>query len=221
VDVRAKITSKGQVTIPRSVREALDLHEGDELLFRVEQSRALVAKTPDFLSLGGSVSVPAAKRGTGWDDVLRQTRRERAERRRRRRSSTPTSSFGISRATRRTWPREPRPRPQEYVRRPGFGAVSGLFGAILGSVPAVHRPVGCRPLTRASRAVDASATEPTTFWMAIGRRLRAMDRLLPANEGRRVPVVHSDIPVGCPGLPRIFRMNSERGPAHLLAPRPS
>ncbi len=80
MDARAKVTSKGQVTIPRSVREALDLHEGDELLFRVEQSRALVAKTPDFLSLAGSVSVPAGRRGTAWDDVLRQTRRARAER---------------------------------------------------------------------------------------------------------------------------------------------
>ena len=80
MDARAKITSKGQVTIPRSVREALDLHEGDELLFRVEQSRALVAKTPDFLSLAGTVSVPAGRRGTAWDDVLRQTRRARAER---------------------------------------------------------------------------------------------------------------------------------------------
>ena len=80
MDARAKITSKGQVTIPRSVREALDLQEGDELLFRVEQSRALVAKTPDFLSLAGSVSVPSGRRGTAWDDVLRQTRRARAER---------------------------------------------------------------------------------------------------------------------------------------------
>jgi antitoxin PrlF len=79
MDARAKITSKGQVTIPRSVREALDLHEGDELLFRVEQSRALVAKMPDFLSLAGSVSVPAGKRGTAWDNILRQTRRARAE----------------------------------------------------------------------------------------------------------------------------------------------
>lgn len=67
------------MTIPRSVREALDLHEGDELLFRVERSRALVAKTPDFLSLAGSVPVPAGKCGTGWDDVLRETRRARAE----------------------------------------------------------------------------------------------------------------------------------------------
>jgi antitoxin PrlF len=82
VDVRAKITSKGQVTIPKSVREALDLHEGDELLFRVERSRAVIGKTPDFLRLAGSVPVPAAKRGTPWDDVLRATRSQRAERRR-------------------------------------------------------------------------------------------------------------------------------------------
>lgn len=82
MDARAKITSKGQVTIPKSVREALELREGDELLFRVERSRALVAKTPDFLELAGSVAVPAAKRGTQWDEVLRRTRRDRAGRRR-------------------------------------------------------------------------------------------------------------------------------------------
>ena len=82
MDVRAKVTSKGQVTIPASVREALDLREGDEVLFRVERSRALLAKTPEFLSLAASVPVPAGKRGTPWDEVLRRTRRERAERRR-------------------------------------------------------------------------------------------------------------------------------------------
>jgi antitoxin PrlF len=78
----SRSTSKGQVTIPKSVRDALGLHEGDELLFRVERSRAVVAKTPDFLDLAGSVPVPAAKRGTPWDEVIRQTRSVRAERRR-------------------------------------------------------------------------------------------------------------------------------------------
>jgi antitoxin PrlF len=80
MDSTARVTSKGQVTIPKSVRDALDLREGDELLFRVERSRAVVAKTPDFLALAGTVAVPAAKRGTSWDEVLRSTRADRARR---------------------------------------------------------------------------------------------------------------------------------------------
>ena len=81
MDTRAKITSKGQVTIPKSVRDALQLHAGDELLFRVESSRAVIAKTPDLLALAGTVAVPADKRGTAWDDIVRRTRSERAGRR--------------------------------------------------------------------------------------------------------------------------------------------
>ena len=33
MQTRAKITSKGQITIPRSVRRALGLQEGDNLVF--------------------------------------------------------------------------------------------------------------------------------------------------------------------------------------------
>lgn len=82
MDATARLTSKGQVTIPKSVRDALELHEGDEIMFRVESKRAIVAKTPDFLDMAGSVVVPAAKSGTPWDEVLRRTRRARAERHR-------------------------------------------------------------------------------------------------------------------------------------------
>jgi AbrB family looped-hinge helix DNA binding protein len=57
------MTSKGRVTIPKTVREAPDLHDGDELLFRVEDSRAVVAKTPDFISMAGSVAVPPTSVG--------------------------------------------------------------------------------------------------------------------------------------------------------------
>jgi AbrB family looped-hinge helix DNA binding protein len=76
------MTSKGQVTIPKRVRDALGLRAGDELHFRVERSRAVVAKTPDFLELSGSVVVPEGKRGTPWNEVVRRTRTERSERRR-------------------------------------------------------------------------------------------------------------------------------------------
>ncbi len=78
MDAAAKVTSKGQVTVPKAVREALGIKEGDEIVFRVEGNRAVVARTPDFLDLAGSIRVPAAKRNVAWDEVLRRTRSGRA-----------------------------------------------------------------------------------------------------------------------------------------------
>ncbi len=82
MDVAARVTSKGQVTVPKAVRDALGIAEGDEVVFRVEGNRAVLARTPDFLELAGSVSVPAAKRNVAWDDVMRRTRSDRAASRR-------------------------------------------------------------------------------------------------------------------------------------------
>lgn len=36
MEIAARISSKGQITLPRAVREALSLHEGDQVVFRVE-----------------------------------------------------------------------------------------------------------------------------------------------------------------------------------------
>lgn len=82
MDVSARVSSKGQVTIPRAVRKALALEQGDEVVFRVEGDRAIIARSADLLALAGSVSVPSAKRGKPWAEVLRQTRRARAPARR-------------------------------------------------------------------------------------------------------------------------------------------
>ncbi|MCY3783200.1 MAG: AbrB/MazE/SpoVT family DNA-binding domain-containing protein [Chloroflexi bacterium] len=82
MDVAARVSSKGQITIPQAVREALTIHEGDQVILRVEGQRAILARSPDLIQLAGSVSVPAAKRGTPWDDVVRETRRARAAARR-------------------------------------------------------------------------------------------------------------------------------------------
>jgi antitoxin PrlF len=78
VDVAAKVTSKGQVTVPKVVRDALGIRDGDEVIFRVEGNRAVMARTPNFLDLAASVSVPAAKRNVAWDEVVRRTRSARA-----------------------------------------------------------------------------------------------------------------------------------------------
>lgn len=82
MDAAAKVTSKGQITVPKAVRDALGIKEGDEVVFHVEGNRAVLARTPDFLSLAGSVTVPAARRNAAWDDVIRKTRSGRAAKRR-------------------------------------------------------------------------------------------------------------------------------------------
>jgi len=78
MDAAAKVSSKGQVTVPKVVRDALGIEEGDAVIFRVEGNRAVLARTPDFLQLAGSIQVPAAKRNVAWDEVIRRTRDSRA-----------------------------------------------------------------------------------------------------------------------------------------------
>jgi antitoxin PrlF len=53
----AKLTSKGQITIPKEVRKALGLQTGDRLAFRLQDDGTVrvEAETVDLLSLRGSV----------------------------------------------------------------------------------------------------------------------------------------------------------------------
>ena len=103
MDASARLTSKGQVTIPKRVRDALELHEGDEVVFRVESSRAILAKTPDFLAMAGSIAVPEAKRGTRG---MRSSREQDAPARR-------SAAEGV--------PRHQRPHPPSHGRSPRHG----------------------------------------------------------------------------------------------------
>lgn len=80
MDVAAKLTSKGQITVPKAVRDSLELEPGDQVLFRLESGRAMLARTKDFLDLAGSVPVPAGKRGASWEDIRSQARRVRGKR---------------------------------------------------------------------------------------------------------------------------------------------
>lgn len=80
MDVMARLSSKGQITIPKRVREALELREGDRVVFRIYDGRAVLSRTPDLLDLAGVVPVPAGKEGADWATVREQARRARAQR---------------------------------------------------------------------------------------------------------------------------------------------
>jgi antitoxin PrlF len=78
MDTAARMSSKGQLTVPKAVREALGLEAGDAVVFRVDGNRAVMAKTADFLALAGTIRVPAAKGNVAWHEVIRRTRAARA-----------------------------------------------------------------------------------------------------------------------------------------------
>jgi len=89
VKASATVTSKGQVTIPASVREALGIRRGSRLLFQIENDelvieepasgrRVVVKRFPDFFDLAGSVPVPAGLRGASWGTIRRRAREQRA-----------------------------------------------------------------------------------------------------------------------------------------------
>ena len=78
MDAVGRVSSKGQITIPKAVRDALGLKQGDTVLFRVDGQRATIKRVPDLLELAGTVEVPLEKRGTPWKKIIEETRRVRA-----------------------------------------------------------------------------------------------------------------------------------------------
>ena len=74
MEIAARMSSKGQLTVPKVVRDALGVSEGDSVVFRVEGNSAVLARTPEFLDLAGSFSVPVARRNAEWDEIVRTTR---------------------------------------------------------------------------------------------------------------------------------------------------
>lgn len=80
MDVSARMSSKGQLTVPKSVREALGLEEGDAVVFRVVDGAAILAPIPDLLDLAGAIDVPDDLRGADWQILRRRVRDERGRR---------------------------------------------------------------------------------------------------------------------------------------------
>lgn len=72
----AKVTFKGQITIPKKVREALDIQEGDSVLFLVEDGQATMVRLPqaDLLEFYGTFA--ATKLFPGKEAIRQGVRRK-------------------------------------------------------------------------------------------------------------------------------------------------
>ena len=74
----ARITSKGQITLPKEVRDALGVEPGDRVAFRIQEDGAVVVEpeTLDIRSLRGRL-VPR-RRGVTLEEMDATIRREGA-----------------------------------------------------------------------------------------------------------------------------------------------
>jgi AbrB family looped-hinge helix DNA binding protein len=73
----AKLTSKGQITVPKEVREALGVHTGDRLAFRIRDDGTVLLEpeTVDLMSLRASVRTQVKRVTVGaMDDAIRRSR---------------------------------------------------------------------------------------------------------------------------------------------------
>ncbi|MBU2495319.1 MAG: AbrB/MazE/SpoVT family DNA-binding domain-containing protein [Candidatus Omnitrophota bacterium] len=66
----ATLTSKGQMTLPQEVREALHLKPSDKVVVIAESNRAvLYPLTGNILDLGGTVKIPSREKPMDFHKV--------------------------------------------------------------------------------------------------------------------------------------------------------
>jgi AbrB family looped-hinge helix DNA binding protein len=70
----ARVTSKGQITVPKHVRAKLGLAPGDELEFVEEEGRFVIRKRVRRSPFDRYLGYLARKRGQDPDDIVRELR---------------------------------------------------------------------------------------------------------------------------------------------------
>ena len=74
MQIRAKITSKGQITVPREVRRALGVKEGDNLVFEKTDAGFTVTPARDKSAFGKYRGIGNPGTVSGREAVLQATR---------------------------------------------------------------------------------------------------------------------------------------------------
>ncbi|MFB5269575.1 AbrB/MazE/SpoVT family DNA-binding domain-containing protein [Paenibacillus enshidis] len=77
----SRISSKGQVTIPKSIRDALNLSEGDRVAFVQDEGKVIITKASllALRELQDALSKDAKEHSISEQDVLDELKRVREE----------------------------------------------------------------------------------------------------------------------------------------------
>lgn len=77
----SRLSAKGQVTVPKSVREELNLKEGDGVAFMKDSGKITITKasTLTFNRVANEISDMAAEKGITEDELLADLKRVRKE----------------------------------------------------------------------------------------------------------------------------------------------
>ena len=76
---KTKITRKGQVTIPKKIREKLSLKESDILRVSEKDNMIVMEKMTPFLELKGSVKVSDEVKNLSWKEIEERTHQNIAQ----------------------------------------------------------------------------------------------------------------------------------------------
>ncbi len=76
---KTKITRKGQVTIPKEIRDILALKESDNLEVRIVGNSVVMEKLETFESLRGSVKMPQKYKNMSWEKLEKLAQTEHAK----------------------------------------------------------------------------------------------------------------------------------------------
>ena len=72
--ISAKVTSKGQITLPKKVRERLGVNPGDDVGFEEKDNLLVISKVVTKSPFDKWVGALKHLRGQRSDDLLRETR---------------------------------------------------------------------------------------------------------------------------------------------------
>ena len=73
------ITKKGQITIPKSIRDKLSIKDNDKLSVKLFGNKAIIEKIPSLLELESSIKTVRGGEKSNWKEIERKTHEARAK----------------------------------------------------------------------------------------------------------------------------------------------